>query len=103
MMAELSPPGFDNMVRSFLQIQIYRTTYRPCPRPRFVPNQKIKIKIAVLRLIRALEPRIVDDWPKRDSSYYQQVGQQLGRLPLLVRPLHLRKFGHLVRRGHPKG
>ena len=59
--------------------------------------------MAVLRFIRTLEPGIVDDRPKCNSGGYQRHGQQLEWLPLLVRSLRLRKSGHLVRHGSPKG
>jgi hypothetical protein len=97
MMAELSPPGFDNMVRTLPQIQTERAHLTRFDLA-FVPKKPV-----VLRLIRTLEPRIVDDRPECDSGGHQQYGQQLGRLPLLVRSLRLRESGHLVRRGRPKG
>jgi hypothetical protein len=59
--------------------------------------------IAVLRLIRAVKSRIIHDRAKRDPGNDQQVGQQSGRLPVLVCALHIREFRHLVRRRRAEG
>lgn len=62
MMAELSPPGFDNMVR-------------PPDQPFLVQIQTNFFVKKVLRLIRTLEPRVIDDRPKCDPGGHQQFGQ----------------------------
>jgi hypothetical protein len=59
MMAELSPPGFDNMVR-------------PSPSPDALSKWG---KNLVLWFIRAVESRIVNDRAERDPIDHQQVGQ----------------------------
>jgi len=53
-------------------------------------------KFPVLWFIRSVEPRVIDDRPERDPDDHQQVGKQLGRFPVLVCALYLRKSRHLV-------
>jgi len=53
MMAEVSPPGFDNMVRPV-----------PVFRPQFHSNSNL----AVLWVVRSIQPGIVHHWTDRDSG-----------------------------------
>ena len=53
-MAELSPPGFDNMVRQLVTHQ-----------PHF---NFFVIEITVLRTLRTLKPCLVYGWTERDPS-----------------------------------
>ena len=65
MMAELSPPGFDNMVRPRIipSLDLDRPYH-------LTPSFQTKIN-AVLRFIRTLEPRIVDDRSERNPGDHQ--------------------------------
>jgi len=91
MIAELSPPGFDNMVR--------------LTDPFSVLFLAVAIVInggttnAVLRVLRFVEVRVIHDRAKRDPGDHRPLGQQLERLPVLVCGLHLRESRHLVRCG----
>ena len=53
----------------------------------------------VFQSLRTVEHRIVDYRTKRNTGYHQQVRKQLGRIPVLISSLHLRKSGYLVRCG----
>ncbi len=50
----------------------------------------------VLQSLRTVEHRIVDDRTERNPGDHQQVGKQLGRIPVLISSLHLRKSRYLV-------
>jgi len=84
MMAELTPPGFDNMVRTVSQFS---------PMILFV---NLIGEMQVLQPLRIVEHLIVDDRTKRNPGDHQQVRKQLGRIPVLISSLHLRQSGYLV-------
>jgi hypothetical protein len=87
MMAELTPPGFDNMVRTVSQFS----------------SMKIFVNLIgetqVFQSLRTVEHLIVDNRTKCNPGDHQQVRKQLGRFPVLISSLHLRKSGYLVRCG----
>jgi hypothetical protein len=56
-------------------------------------------EMQVFQPLRIVEHLIVDDRTKRNPGDHQQVRKQLGRFPVLISSLHLRKSGYLVRCG----
>ena len=81
MMAELTPPGFDNMVRT----------------RSFDPTGGSEKHTAVLRAVRAVEPRIVHDWTQCHPGHHRQDGRQLEGIPVPLRAVCRRESRHLVR------
>ena len=78
MMAELAPPGFDNMVRLSPSHPLHpsRPTTKPTP--------------TVLRPLRSFESRLFDDRAERDPGDHQQHTEQLEGVPVPLRDVHRR-------------
>jgi len=87
-MAELSPPGFDFMVRAIPQITIAISH---------------GFSDAVLWPLRVDESRVVDRWAERDTGYHRQNWKYLAGLPVLVCDVPSVKPSHLVCCGHAQG
>lgn len=89
-MAELTPPGFENMVRppnAFRSKRLTRDLYSG--HHMFGP--------LVLWIVRIIEPCIIHDWAECDPSNHQQHRRQLERLPFSLRTLRRSEPCDLVR------
>lgn len=86
-MAELTPPGFDNMVRVFPSWD-FKSSHVP-----FTIH-------SVLRPLWPIQPRLVNDWAERHSSHHRQHWKQLDGIPFPVRVVFLCVGSDLVWRRH---
>lgn len=85
MMAELTPPGFENMVRDRIARKLTRVF-------------SILIRShAVLWPVRTIKPRFIYDRTERHSGYNRQYRQQLEGIPVPLLHLYRSQYCHLVR------
>ena len=89
MMAELSPPGFDNMVSVF---HIPPTLSR-----------RLEVALLVLRLVRPFEQGFQHDRPEHHPGHNRSFWKQLERFPLPLRSLSYSQFDHMVLCGCHQG
>ena len=89
-MAELTPPGFDNMVGSLsLHPPKQKTTSRAL-------SCSHLLTCTVFWPLRPLESRVVDDRAERDTSDHRPHGRQLAGVPVPIRALRRGEHRHLV-------